>query len=95
MKMKDKSIIKNLYREGIPGAEKVIINDEDYKVHREKKNRLEEALRKTFSKEQEELFEEFMELYMLMGGVEDTAAYRCGVAFGIRITAEAFLLYEE
>lgn len=50
MKMKDKSIIKNLYREGIPGAEKVIINDEDYKVHREKKNRLEEALRKTFSK---------------------------------------------
>ena len=41
MKMKDKSIIKNLYREGIPGAEKVIINDEDYKVHREKKNRLE------------------------------------------------------
>lgn len=56
MKMKDKSIIKNLYREGIPGAEKVIINDEDYKVHREKKNRLEEALRKTFSKEQEELF---------------------------------------
>lgn len=49
MKMKDKSIIKNLYREEIPGAEEVIINDEDYKVHREKKNRLEETLRRTFS----------------------------------------------
>lgn len=93
--MKGKSIIDSIFCEGIPEAEKVTINDDEYKVYREKKNRIEETLRKTFSKEQEELFEELMELFLLMGGVEDAAAYRCGVAFGIRITAEAFLLYEE
>lgn len=93
--MKDKSIIKKIFCEGIPGAEKVVVSDEDYQVYREQSKCLKKKLRKTFSKEQEELFDQFMELHIWMGGLEDTAAYQYGVAFGIRITAEAFLLYEE
>lgn len=90
--MKEKTMIEELYCEGILGAEKVFIKEETYGEYAKKKECLERNLRETFSAEQKDLFEKFLEMNVLTGCIEETATYRSGVAFGIKITAEAFLL---
>ena len=42
-----------------------------------------------------ELFERFMEAYIFASGIYETEIYRHGAAFGIKLTAEAFLLGKE
>lgn len=93
--METESVINELYCEAISQAEKVMIQSEEYTIYSNRREELEGKLRETFTKGQEDLFEQFMEAYIFASGIYETEIYRHGAAFGIKLTAEAFLLGKE
>lgn len=88
----EKTIISDLYAEGISRAELILPKGEEYQRCCGKRTEKEKKLMDNLSKEQQQLFDDFMCAYSEVGAHHDQENFRQGVALGIRITAEAFLL---
>lgn len=65
---------------------------EEYRLSRETYMQTEAILLNALDEEQKKLFFDFMDAYNIMVGLEDQERYKQGLASGIRITSEAFLL---
>ena len=90
-----KSAILELYDEGIPQAEKIRPETEEYETAIQKMELVRKELEQKFPESTLELLNQFENAYNLYTGCELAESFRQGMCLGIRITAEAFLLKKE
>ena len=90
-----KSAILELYDEGIPQAEKVRPETEEYKAAIKEMELVRKELEQKLPKSKVELLNQFENAYNQYTGCELAESFRHGMCLGIRITAEAFLLKKE
>lgn len=93
--MNYKSAILELYDEGIPQAEKIRPETEEYETAIQKMELVRKELEQKFPESTLELLNQFENAYNLYTGCELAESFRQGMCLGIRITAEAFLLKKE
>lgn len=89
-----KSVISTMFNESHSMAERILPDSDEYKKAGNDKEYVEAELCSTLSNEQRELFEEFMEKLNALMSIEEEEAFRLGVSFGIRVTAESSLYGE-
>ena len=92
--MEKKSIILDLFNEGVSYMEILHPKNEEYyrKVHLAEKKR--KHLEKLLTEVQLEAVEDFLEAENSHGSIYNEETFRLGVSVGVRLTAEAFLLGE-
>ena len=93
--MNYKSAILELDDEGIPQAEKIRPETEEYETAIQKMELVRKELEQKFPESTLELLNQFENAYNLYTGCELAESFRQGMCLGIRITAEAFLLKKE
>ena len=93
--MNYKRAILELYDEGIPQAEKIRPETEEYETAIQKMELVRKELEQKFPESTLELLNQFENAYNLYTGCELAESFRQGMCLGIRITAEAFLLKKE
>lgn len=91
----NESIISELFNEAVSRAELIIPDGEEYKKACDKKDKVENQLCLTFTEQQKNMFETFMEYHNEVISWGEEEAFRHGVSIGVRITAESFLLPEK
>ena len=89
--MNYKSAILELYDEGIPQAEKIRPETEEYETAIQKMELVRKELEQKFPESTLELLNQFENAYNLYTGGELAESFRQGMCLGIRITSEAFL----
>lgn len=90
--MEEKSIILDLFNEGMSFTERVYSKDREYYIKVEKAERRLEKLKKGLTAEQNELLKEFLEIQNSHDAIYNEETFRLGVSLGVRLTAEAFIL---
>lgn len=90
-----KSAILELYDEGIPQAEKIRPETEEYKAAVKKMEQVRKELEQKLPESKVELLNQFENAYNQYTGCELAESFRHGMCLGIRITAEAFLFKKE
>lgn len=93
--MNYKSAILELYGEGIPQAEKMRPETEEYKAAVKELEQVRKKLEKNFPESKIELLNQFESAYNQYTGYELAESFRQGMCLGIRITAEAFFQKRE
>ena len=86
--MNYKSAILELYDEGIPQAEKIRPETEEYETAIQKMELVRKELEQKFPESTLELLNQFENAYNLYTGCELAESFRQGMCLGIRITAE-------
>ena len=92
--MEEKSIILDLFNEGISFTERVYPKDKDYFNKVSLAERKLEELKRELTSEQKKLLEEFLEIQNSHDAIYNEETFRLGVSLGVRLTAEAFVLGE-
>lgn len=83
--------IEHLFYNGITPRELCCPDSPEYKETMELRRTLEEEFRKTLTMEQVQMLEDLKEYHYKLVSMENEVCYEQGLAFGIRITAEAFV----
>ena len=84
-----------MYDEGIPQAEKIRPETEEYKAAVKKMEQVRKELEQKLPESKVELLNQFENAYNQYTGCKLVENFRQGMCLGIRITAEAFLLKKE
>ena len=92
--MEEKSIILDLFNEGISFTERLYPKNREYYTKAGIAERRLEKLKSQLSAEQIKLLEEFLEIENSHGAIYNEETFRLGVSLGVRLTAEAFILGE-
>ena len=90
--MKYESIINEIFNGTECMAAHIMPSGEEYSVAADEMQIAEKKLSETFSKVQEELFEEYESARCDVSSFEDTETFRCGVSVGVRFLLEALSL---
>ena len=92
MDMGFKSDIKEIFSDMGPYHEKVMLKGYEYVSFREKARKAKEELYECMNEETKEMFESFIEFREILESMYADEVFRHGMALGVRITAESFLL---
>lgn len=87
--------LEDLYICDVDNTCKAIPDTEEYKETQIAFQKAEEQLLESLTEKQKKLFFSYMDVFNSLLGQEDQERYKRGVATGIRITSEAFLLGKE
>lgn len=90
--MKYEPIINKIFNEAECMAAHIIPSSEEYSAAAEEMKIAEQKLLDTFSKTQEDLFDEYESAVCDVGTFEDTETFRHGVSVGVRFLLEALML---
>ena len=92
--MEGKSIILDLFNEGISFAERLSPQNSEYHSIVSKEEQKMNALKDKLNADQLKALEEFLEIKNRYDAIYSEETFRQGVAFGVKFTAEVFLLGE-
>lgn len=92
--MEEKSIILNLFNEGISFAERLSPKNSEYYSIVKLEEQKRKALKDNLNPEQLKPLEEFLVMRNRHDAMYNEEVFRQGVSLGIRLTAEAFVLDE-
>ena len=92
--MEEKSMILDLFNEGMSFTERVYPKNREYYTKVGIAERRLEKLKNQLTAEQIELLEEFLEIENSHDAIYNEETFRLGVSLGVRLTAEAFVLCE-
>lgn len=92
--MEEKSIILELFNEGIIFTERIYPKNREYYSKVSMAEKQMEKLKKQLSDEQLEMLEDFLEIQNCQDAIYNEETFRMGVSLGVRLTAEAFILGE-
>lgn len=90
--MEEKSIILDLFNEGISFTERVYPQNRDYYSKVGIAERQLEKLKKELTAGQIEMLEDFLEIQNSHDAIYNEETFRLGVSLGVRLAAEAFVL---
>ena len=90
--MKYETIINKIFNEAECMAAHIIPSGEEYSAAAEEMKIAEQKLLDTFSKTQEDLFDEYESAVCDVGTFDDTETFRYGVSVGVRFLLEALML---
>lgn len=90
--MKVESVILELYNDAVSRAELIAPKSREYIEALDKKSDAEKRLKDSLSVSQMEDFEQFLSDFQKVQTIEEGEIYRSGVALGVRVTAESFLM---
>lgn len=83
--------IEQLFYNGITPRELCYPDSPEYKETQKLRSTLEEEFRNTLTGEQVKMLDDLKEYHYKLVSMENEVCYEQGLAFGIRITAEAFI----
>ncbi len=86
------SVISEIFNETECRAANIIPKGEEYTEAYKEMDKAEQALLDSFSRDQNELFEEYESARSDVEVIEDTEIFRQGVSFGVKFIIEAMLL---
>lgn len=86
------SVISEIFNEAECRAANIILKGERYTEANKEMDKAKQALLNSFSKDQNELFEEYESTRSDVQAIEDTEIFRYGVSFGVKFIIEAILL---
>ena len=92
--MEEKSIILNLFNEGVSFIERVYSQKREYYSKVSMSERQIEKLKNHLTTEQIEMFEDFLEIQNSHDALYNEETFRLGVSLGVRLTAKSFILGE-
>lgn len=92
--MEEKSIILNLFNEGISFAERLSPQNSEYHSIVSKEEQKMNALKDKLNADQLKALEEVLAIKNRYDAIYIEETFRQGVAFGVKFTAEVFLLGE-
>lgn len=92
--MEEKSIILNLFNEGVSFIERVYSQKREYYSKVSMSERQIEKLKNHLTTEQIEMFEDFLEIQNIHDAIYNEETFRLGVSLGVRLTAKSFILGE-
>ena len=92
--MEGKSIILDLFNEGISFAERLSPQNSEYHSIVSKEEQKMNALKDKLNADQLKALEEFLEIKNKYDAIYSEETFRQGVVFGVKFTAEVFLLGE-
>lgn len=92
--MEEKSIILNLFNEGVSFIERVYSQKREYYSKVSMSERQIEKLKNHLTTEQIEMFEDFLEIQNSHDAIYNEETFRLGVSLGVRLTAKSFILGE-
>ena len=92
--MEEKSIILDLFNEGVSFTERVYPQNREYYSKVSMAERQMEKLKNHLTTEQIEMLEDFLEIQNSHDAIYNEETFRLGVSFGVRLTAESFILGE-
>lgn len=92
--MEGKSIILDLFNEGISFAERLSPQNSEYHSIVSKEEQKMNALKDKLNADQLKALEEFLAIKNRYDSIYIEETFRQGVAFGVKFTAEVFLLGE-
>lgn len=92
--MEEKSIIMNLFNEGVSFTERVYLQNREYYSKVSMDERQMEKLKNHLTTEQIEMFEDFLEIQNSHDAIYNEETFRLGVSLGVRLTAKSFILGE-
>lgn len=92
--MEEKSIILDLFNEGVSFTERVYPQNREYYSKVSMAEKQMEKLKKHLTTEQIEMLEDFLKIQNSHDTIYNEETFRLGVSLGIRLIAEAFVLGE-
>lgn len=92
--MEEKSIILELFNEGIIFTERIYPQSREYFSKVSMAEGQLEKLKKRLTDEEIEMLEDFLEIQNRQDAIYNEETFRLGVSLGVRLTAEAFILGE-
>ena len=92
--MEEKSIILDLFNEGVSFTERVYPQNRGYYSKVSMAERQMEKLKKHLTAERIEMLEDFLEIQNSNDAIYNEETYRLGVSLGVRLTAESFIFGE-
>lgn len=92
--MEGKSIILDLFNEGISFAERLSPQNSEYHSIVSREEQKMKALKDKLNADQLKALEEFLVIKNRYDAIYNEETFRQGVAFGVKFTAEVFLLGE-
>jgi len=90
-------ILSQLYNDAVINdrAYKELIDNDEYDKARERSSEIREELFNSFNDGQKQLFDMFYDNLLKICDHEEEAIFKYGVALGIRMTSEAFVITEK